>query len=209
MAKTLKSQNTLRLLALLVLNLAVYHSLASKDELLDLNFGAYLKNFKAAVPAGFGLAAISVICAQLTSTAKARLVYWRWTNPLPGSEAFTRLGDEDPRVDMKQLAKKYNPLPVDAREQNNLWFRLYKECESEPAVEHAHREFLFTRDYAAIAALAFVVVGSTACMFMPSWRLAAGYCGLLVVQFILASQAARNNGRSLVTSVLAIHGART
>jgi len=91
-----------------------------------------------------GIALTGVLNAQLSAEAKARIVFLRWRDPLPGSEAFTKHALSDPRIDMAALKATLGPLPVAPREQNALWYKLYKTVGSEPAVSQVHRAFLFT-----------------------------------------------------------------
>jgi hypothetical protein len=57
---------------------------------------------------------------------------------------------------------------VHGREQNAQWYRLYKSVENEPAVIDAHRHFLLTRDYAAIAFLLLLSAGPLGIWFISS-----------------------------------------
>lgn len=56
------------------------------------------------LPLGLALVFVGVVNAIIGPKAKARLVFWRWDHPLPGSEAFTRYAHEDHRVDLVELA---------------------------------------------------------------------------------------------------------
>ena len=62
--------------------------------------------------------------------AKARIVFLRWQNPLPGSCAFTRYAAADPRINLVGvLEQAHGPLPTDLGQQNALWYKLYKSAE--------------------------------------------------------------------------------
>ena len=69
------------------------------------------------LPAGLGTLICGVLVEQGSPDFKARMVFLRWTDPLPGSRAFTHIGPRDPRVDMKALSRKVKPLPVSAADQ--------------------------------------------------------------------------------------------
>ena len=98
--------------------------------------------------------------------------------------------------------------PSDPTEQNRLWYRLYKSVENEPAVTDAHRHFLLTRDYTAIAFLLLMTAGPLGFYFIASMMPAIAYVGLLMLQYLLARQAASNYGVRFVTSVLALESFR-
>lgn len=155
------------------------------------------------MPAGAGLALAGVVNGLLSSEAKARLVFWRWTYPLPGSFAFSWYAQRDPRIDLAALRRIVGEWPADPREQNVVWFRLYRSVQNEPAVMHAHSHFLIARDYAALAVLMLPILGLAGLWSMNSTATAGIYAGLLLLQYLIARVAAKNHGISLVTNVLA------
>lgn len=155
-------------------------------------------------PFGLGVTAAATLTGLLSPTAKARLVFWRWRNPLPGSEAFTRYALEDARIDTKRLGERFGTIPRGAAEQNRTWYRMYRDYADNPSVADANREFLFFRDYAAL-----VVLLAAACVAMvvpagAGWRDLAYCVFALSGQYALASRAARVHARRLVANVLAL-----
>ena len=188
-------------------NLAFFYAVVQNNAILAGNWISLAHNAGEALPAGLGIALTGIINAQLSPEAKSRLVFMSWSNPLPGCEAFTRHAKSDSRVDVSSLEHTYGPLPTDPREQNALWYKLYKSVEQEPSVRQVHRAFLFTRDYMCLALMLVVVLGITGFFQISSTRTALIYLGLLLLQFLLAGQAARNHGKRFVTTVLAIKGA--
>jgi hypothetical protein len=207
MAGSLKDGNKVPLLAVMAANLAVYYVAIKTDAILGAEWVSVARGSVEAIPAGLGLVLIGIINAQLSSDAKSRIVFLRWTNPLPGCEAFTRYAVADPRIDLASIERAHGPLPTDPREQNALWYKLYKSVETDPSVHQVHREFLFARDYACLALMMIVVLGAAGFLQIPSARTALSYLGLLAIQFALANRAARNHGRRFVTTVLALKGA--
>jgi len=160
-----------------------------------------------AIPASLGLALTGVINSQLSATTKARLVFLRWSNPLPGCEAFSRYASSDARVDVGALERKVGPFPVEPRAQNDLWYKLFKSVESQAAIVQGHQAFLFTRDYACLAFLMVIVLGVAALVQNPDGKSTALYFGFLALQYLLTRRSARNNGQRLVGSVLAAKSA--
>ena len=154
-----------------------------------------------------GVVLAGVVNGLLSADIKARLVFWRWSNPLPGSFAFSRYAQRDARIDTAALRQVVGDWPTEPRQQNAIWYRLYKTVEHEPAVMDAHRYFLLTRDYAALAFLVFVVAGPLGLWLLPSALTAGAYIGLLLLQYLLARQAASNYGVRFVTTVLSLKAA--
>lgn len=203
----LKDQNRPALVGVLALNLVVLVLLVQTGQLTAPDIDALVKHWRNFLPAGLGVAFAGVVNGLLSAEAKARLVFWRWSNPLPGSFAFSRYAQRDARIDAAALRRVVGEWPPDSRQQNAVWYRLYKSVEHEPAVMGAHRYFLLTRDYTAIAFLTFIVAGSLGLWLLPSAITAAAYVGLLLVQYLLARQAAANYGVRFVTTVLALKAA--
>lgn len=204
-AKSLKSTNTPLLFAAVVANVMAFHIVAQGDAILAGDFTNLVKNTSALAPA-IAAVFVSVLNAQLDALTKARMIFWRWTDPLPGSEAFSRLAAADPRVDMAALGAAFGPFPTTAKDQNALWFKLYKTVGDDPSVSHAHKEFLLTRDYAVLSLFMLLGLGGLAFYEMPL-NTALIYSAGLVGQYLLVRRAARTHGHRFVTTVLALKGA--
>lgn len=155
------------------------------------------------LPVAFVVVIVGVLNALFSATAKARIVFLRWSNPLPGSRAFSKLLKTDSRIDVQKLKAKVGTFPRTPERQNALWYSLYRSIEDNPAVNTAHKSYLLTRDYAFFAALFLVVLGGLAVFQFPSPTIALSYVGFLFVQFVLVVRAARTHGARFVTTVLA------
>ncbi len=208
MASTLKDQNRLGLWAVTAGNLLLFAVLSRPAGVLSGDLGDLARDWGPILPAGLGLIVVGVLNHQIDAIAKARLVFWRIHDPLPGSAAFTRWGPSDARVDMDTLQRKFGPLPTDAKAQNALWYKLYKSVESEAAVEQAHREYLFTRDYCFLATLMLIGLGALAIITFASVGNVMLYLLILTAQFLMTGQAARVHGRRLISTVLATASAK-
>ncbi len=204
---SLKDSNAKTLFALLALNIAAFYLLSHADAIAVGNWNKLANGWMTILPAGVGVALTGLINSLVSSDTKARLVFMRWHNPLPGSEAFTRHGPNDPRVDMAALAAKHGPLPTGAREQNVLWYRLYRAVSKEPAVEQAHRHFLFSRDYAFMSLVMVAALGAAAGYFIRPISALEIYALLLVVQWGVATRAANVGGHRFVKTALALSAA--
>lgn len=59
-------------------NLAVFYAVVQNDAILTGNWMDFASHVNSALPAGIGLALTGIINAQLSATAKARIVFIRW-----------------------------------------------------------------------------------------------------------------------------------
>lgn len=140
----------------------------------------------------------------LSADTKARIVYWRWRHPLPGSRAFSRHLLVEPRADPDRLLALWGPFPGEPARQNRLWYRIYQSTEKEIRVQEAHRAWLFSRDLAAHTFLFVGLLGSAALIFEVSPSIRGLYLLALGLQYIVAALAARTYGVRFVRTVLAI-----
>lgn len=152
--------------------------------------------------------AVLLIVNLLPSDVKAMLVYWKPLGVLPGSEAFTKHGPADLRIDMAALKKNVGQLPTAPAQQNTKWYQLYKQVETDQAVVEAHKLFLMYRDMATLSlqlgvlvpvALYLVGVAQTGL-----WLAA----GMFIAQYLLSAFSARWSGFRLVCNVLAVHSTK-
>ncbi|WP_434347275.1 hypothetical protein ACN6A1_03265 [Myxococcus virescens] len=204
--KQIKHSYRFKLAGVALANFALYYLVVSTDSLRVAGLSALFQNWKELVPGSVALVLTGALNSLLDSTTKARLVFWKWKNPLPGTEAFSKHAKDDPRINVATLKARFGPLPRGAYEQNSLWYKMYSAISSKPAVMDAHVDFLVHRDYACIGVLFLVAFGIPA-FFFASLNVAGGYLAMLLVQCLLAMQAARNSGVRLVTTVLAIRSA--
>lgn len=149
-----------------------------------------------------------LIAALVPADVKAMLVYWRIRDTLPGHRAFTEHAPSDPRIDLDALRKNVGAFPSEPREQNTVWYRLYKKVASDVAVEDGHKGYLLFRDLAAISIVLALAAPIGVYLLdggLPSATIAAV---LMLSQYLFAALAARNSGVRFVTNVLAIHSAK-
>ena len=91
MAVSHKTQNLPALVAVLLANLAMFYGF-----LLNGNFDipaalALFANWKNAIPGPLAIIAVGVLTEQFGPEAKARMLFWRWYDPLPASRAWALL----------------------------------------------------------------------------------------------------------------------
>ncbi len=201
----LKGKNSVYLWSFIGINLAVFVSvLVTKGfvgESVE-HFWGRVSTKDGIIAAGIPLLAM-VLSGVVGDLNKARLVFWRWRDPLPGCRVFSDLMGKDPRIDVPALKKKLGRLPKEPQAQNALWYRLYKEYRGEITISEAHRVYLLTRDMATIAAV-FVVLLTLGVAAVPvRLRILLVYGGGLIGQYLLLASAARNYGTRFVLNVLA------
>lgn len=146
---------------------------------------------------------VGLLNAQVGPISKARIVFLRWHNPLPGSFAFSKIMHTDPRIDISALQKLEGQLPEDPVDQNRRWYKLYQSVQNEPQIRQVQRSYLLYRDWCTIVALLFPAMTGLA-----FWQVdldGALICAaIVVVEYLLVGQAARVHGERFVASVLAV-----
>ncbi len=201
----LKSKNARYLWLFVGVNTAVFLSVVFGEKL---TYSAIEHRWHQ-ISAKDGLIAVCIPLATIVLNgflghlAKARIVFWRWRNPLPGCRVFSKLMSADPRVDAKILKAKYGQFPKVPGEQNALWYRLYKAHVESVTVSEAHKAYLLTRDMAAFSTLFVVLFLAGGIAASVGTRVVLLYCAFLVSQYLVLSTSARNYGNRFVLNVLA------
>ncbi len=144
----------------------------------------------------------------LSHSQKAILVFWRLRNPMPGSRAFSVHAQTDTRIDVDTLKKNVGAFPSDERDQNSMWYRLYKQVENEVSVLESHQKYLMFRDIAAMSLLLVPLVALGLFLFGNTVTAIAWSAAVFAVQYSIAALAARNSGIRFVQNVLCIHSAK-
>jgi hypothetical protein len=152
-------------------------------------------------------AAAIVLSHIVPPRLKAALVYWRFSNALPGFRAFSVFVKSDPRIDGERLWAKLGQFPTDAAEQNKVWYGMYRRHKSDIIVVESHQRYLFFRDFASASVLMLAGVLAVAALgLLPGLHIgrAAIFLG---AQYLVSALAARERGNRLVTNVLAAESA--
>jgi hypothetical protein len=143
------------------------------------------------------------LSGMVPSEWKFTLIFWKLKNVKPASEAFTKWMFEDDRVDIKVLQKKYKNLPTSPKEQNSLWYRMYKKHQEKPSVIDAHRNFLLMRDLATISFI-FILIFGLYILIRANYSFRSFIVFLIFfVEYIIFCISARNYGIRFVCNVLA------
>jgi hypothetical protein len=208
-ARSLKRQNRLPLAALLICDCIVFVILTRGAVILEGIRARSLEGLPNLLPASVVFLVVSLLTHQLSPSTKARIVFMRWLNPLPGTRAFSVYALQDSRVDVAKLDQQFGPLPTSPKEQNVLWYRLYRTLEGKPSVRDAHQQYLLWRDCTVITVLLVLGMVPMAAFLTRKSLPVLELLVLLAVQFLLSVRAARVNGARLVTNVLALASSQT
>jgi hypothetical protein len=207
----LKSQNLKYIVSYVGLNLVIFYIITvgisdigkiTDPELWKLK-ETTIKLITSITGLGFGILAV-ILNGLVSGDFKARLVFWRLHNPLPGCRAFSYYMNIDPRVDVNILQTRFGQFPSEPAQQNSLWYRIYRKNESHPSILDAHAGFLLSRDLATLNIVFIFTLGPTALYFAENTKLAIYYTVALAVLYGLISQAARTYGERFVTNALAV-----
>lgn len=201
--KSLKSANLPWLVSLVVFDIMIVLPFAY-PALINSTSVSQLITARAMVTLALPVVVL-LLTGLLPHNIKASLVYWKYADVLPAHEAFTKHALSDARVDMAALRAQVGELPTIPREQNRLWFKLYKATENAPAVLEAHKMYLLYRDMASISFLLLIFVPIA--FYLSGFGHAAvlATTGIFALQYLMAAISARHSGVRFVTNVLSIH----
>ncbi|MEM8949246.1 MAG: hypothetical protein AAGA21_14700 [Pseudomonadota bacterium] len=138
---------------------------------------------------------------------KSAIVFWRFTNPLPGCRAFTEIAPSDPRIDYVRLKARIGDLPIEPEEQNRVWYRLYRQHENQTSVRDAHGNYLLARELACLSLAFALIFPVLAFVLGTNVTIAMLYAGVMLAVYLLIAYSGCNYGRRFVANVLAIEGA--
>ena len=203
----LKAKNAPYLWSFFIFNLTV---------LIALFFAGYYKEISGDLEKMLSLRTAGILVAPLvlfivngllSSNQKAILVFWRLKDPLPGARAFSVHAPRDMRIDMARLHSLHGDLPTSAKEQNVLWYRIFKNNHDQITIWKSHKDFLLARDIVAMGFL-FVIFAGIPILTVGIAPLKWFYFTALVFQYFLVCIIAQNHGKRFVTNVLAIEATK-
>lgn len=207
MAGALKQSNSWRILSYVFFNVIVAYGVIHYDSIAYANWWLIYSDYESLIPLGIAIIFIGIVNHQIHWLNKARIIFLKKDNPLPGSEAFSKYMYEDPRIGVDVIKEKHSPLPTDPVAQNNLWYNMLKSVESNSSVSEIHRVFLLYRDCTIFAILIFIIFNPIVIYYHGLGLLTLYYALFLILQILLLIRAARDRGVRLVTTVLALESA--
>lgn len=200
----LKGKNALYLWSFVSVNVAIFLSL-----IVSRHFdSASIAHSWSQVTTKNGIIAVSIplvtiiLAGLLNDISKARLVFWKWRHPLPGTRVFSELISTDSRIDLTALKKVIRKFPRAPQEQNALWYKLYRKHKMTRSVWESHKVYLLTRDMSVIAALTALLFSVGVATAGADLRTTLIYFVLLTVQYALIAKAAHNYGNRFVLNVI-------
>jgi hypothetical protein len=205
--KYLKTENQKSIILFTLLNVAILLALRNygsdfweelRQHVLDLKDRGSL--FQLALPV-----IIWITVGFLPSYWKEVLVFKRFRNPLPGCRAFTVHAKADDRIDIKKLEAELGPLPQEPKDQNSLWYSLFKQVRTELTVREEFKRYLLTRDVTGVSALFFVFGSITLVALIVPMKNLGIYAAVTVAELIVFSIVAQNSGKRLVCDALAAY----
>jgi hypothetical protein len=108
---------------------------------------------------------------------------------------------------MNALTVLHGNLPTTARDQNQLWYKIYKSHSSDIAVTKSHKDFLLARDMTSMVSL-FIFFAGIPGLFIGKWPWSILYIIALLIIYFAVSNLARNHGCRFVTNVLALESVK-
>lgn len=201
--KTLKEQNARMIWTFFSFNVLLFYVLAIAP-LINLNDFDWQD-----IVTGRGIwlliipVVLFILNGLISSDQKATITFWRLNNPLPACRAFSIYALKDDRVDFTRLETVFTPLPESAKEQNALWYRIYKNYQEEPIVKKSHKDFLLGRDMCAIGLL-FLVFGGLLGILLISDTTKWWYLIFTFLQYFILAIVTQNHGKRFVCNVLAL-----
>lgn len=204
MSKSLKEQNNWQIWLIISVNALFLFTVVKSNVIEVSGLRAMFSDSSNLLPVGLAIIVSTVMNGLLSADSKARFVFIRWHNPLPGSRAFSVHAIKDPRIDLDTLKIIHgSEFPTEPAAQNRVWYQFYKTVEKNPAVFQVHRNFLLLRDYCGLSVLFILFFGSVGFYAINSIKTSVIYLLLLIIQYFVVRQAAANYGVRLVTTVLA------
>ncbi|MEJ7737035.1 MAG: hypothetical protein WKF97_06375 [Chitinophagaceae bacterium] len=143
-----------------------------------------------------------ILNGLLTSKQKAVIVFWRFKNVPPGNRAFSIYAHQDDRISVNALTILYPKLPIDPKQQNQLWYKIYKIHAEEIIIRKSHKDFLLARDLTSLSFLFLISVGISS-LFFNEQTFKWYYLLMLIIQYLIMVRLAQNNGIKFVKNVLA------
>jgi len=156
--------------------------------------------------AAFSLLTIIILVLEglIPAGFRDRIIHLRWNNPLPGSQAFTKIAPKDTRIDLDAIRAKNGELPTDPSLQNKLFYKLYSTVADKPSVMSSHKRYLLARDLGTVTYL-LTLPATLIAMFSPNGALS----GLIVLGTgvtigLIFSMTAKNYSARMVENSLAL-----
>lgn len=203
--KSLKEQNTPVVIIFIIWCLAIYLVfLSSPNNIWDKLQSVFDQiNTKDGIFIVLSPIIALILTGIVSSENKARLAFFRIKNALPGHRVFSDLIKNDARIDINRLVKKLGNLPQSPKDQNSVWYSLYKRYTQSVIVKDAHKKFLLSRELCSISFL-FAIVGPIGLYFAnQSLKLVLLYFFIMILHYFILAVVTQTHGNRFVCNVVA------
>lgn len=212
--KSLKEQNAGLIRAAMIGHIVAFAWIAAEPlRLLAMDGRTLAARLEAAAAptAAFGLIVVAslLLLGLINPDWRDRIMHWRWRDPLPGCRAFTSVGPRSSHVNMAVLEAQYGPLPSAGKDQNQLFYRIYRQFRDDIGVLDAHGRYLAARDIGTITALVMVPLPWIAWWASSNGEPAVIYGVVLFLVYALCVIAAKNYSWRMVQHVLALASSKS
>jgi len=143
-----------------------------------------------------------VLVFLLPANLKHIIVFMRKSHPLPGCRVFTDLLQKDHRISKDELISMYGELPTEPKEQNSLWYKIYKTKIDDNVIQSSHRTFLLFRDLLSISLIIYPV-GIIVSAIIEINIKTITFASIAILVTICLWVAARNAGERFACNVIA------
>ena len=200
---TLKQKNQSFLITALILNCLYIYVFILENSIQFTCLSSFLNVHNAIISSGIFILSIT-INSLFSGENKARLIFFKYKFYFPGCYAFTKYIESDLRINRKILEDNYGKLPIDNKEQNKLWYKMYKNVSDRGSVYLAHKYYLFFRDYFFLmlilsVSIIFYLLISDKNILINKYKLLFP----IIIQILLAIIASRTQGIAFVKNVMA------
>jgi len=208
--RSLKDQNAWLIRAAMIAHIAAFAWISIEPlKVIGLDAGSMLAKLQAAAlpgSASLGLIVIAslILLGLIPPALRDKLIHLRLSNPLPGCRAFTEVGPHADHVDIAVLDQKFGPLPTDPAEQNQLFYRIYRDFRDEIGVLDSHRRYLAARDIGTITLVLAIPLPLLSFAITNQAVRSAAYFAALAGGYLLLAIAAKNYSWRMVENVLAL-----
>jgi hypothetical protein len=208
--KSLKDQNAWLIRISLVLHALAFAYVVLRpfpiSQFAEGGFIKHVQEFLAPGSISLGIIALTrlVLLGLIPPQLRDTLIHWRWRYPLPGARAFTEIGPEDQRVDMKRLRKAHGGLPTNPGKQSLLFYSIYKKYANEVGVLDAHKSYLAARDISTINLILVFLLVPLAGWFLGDYKRTAMYALTMVGAYAVTCVVAQVYGKRMVQNALAL-----
>lgn len=186
--------------------LAAWFSIGHPSAIKDIN--TLLTGFQILKPLApfFLLLVIPALNRMPNENFKAVIVFWHFTNPLPGCRAFSNFAKASHHIDPDRVRKALGTdFPNDPVKQNQAWRHLYNQVQDSPSIQDAHKDYLLYRD----ASWLTIPIALTCFAFLWKFHsLSVGwqYLAIAAASYLVVRIAAKCAGETFVKRVLAVAG---